>query len=57
MSAEQVDVLIAGAGLAGGRVAETLRSAGHAGRILIAGDEHDPPYERPALSKELLAGT
>jgi len=57
VSAEQVDVLIAGAGLAGGRVAETLRSAGHAGRILIAGDEHHPPYERPALSKELLAGT
>lgn len=57
MSAERVDVLIAGAGLAGGRVAETLRSAGHTGRILMAGDEHHPPYERPALSKELLAGT
>ncbi len=50
-------VLIAGAGLAGSRCAETLRSEGFAGRIVLAGDEPHPPYERPALSKELLAGT
>ena len=48
-------VLVAGAGLAGSRTAETLRFLGHAGRIVLAGDEPDPPYERPALSKELLA--
>jgi 3-phenylpropionate/trans-cinnamate dioxygenase ferredoxin reductase subunit len=47
-------VLIAGAGLAGSRTAETLRSLGHRGRIVVAGDEPHPPYERPALSKELL---
>lgn len=50
-------VLIAGAGLAGARTAETLRSLGFDGRIVLAGDEPHPPYERPALSKELLAGT
>ncbi len=49
-------VLIAGAGLAGSRTAETLRSLGHDGRIVVAGDEPHPPYERPALSKELLGG-
>ena len=50
-------VLIAGAGLAGARCAETLRAEGFDGRIVLVGDEPHPPYERPALSKELLAGT
>jgi 3-phenylpropionate/trans-cinnamate dioxygenase ferredoxin reductase component len=50
-------VLIVGAGLAGARAAETLRSAGHDGRIVLVGDERLAPYERPALSKEFLAGT
>lgn len=48
-------VLIAGAGLAGARCAESLRSFGFRGRIVVAGDEAHPPYERPALSKDLLA--
>jgi 3-phenylpropionate/trans-cinnamate dioxygenase ferredoxin reductase subunit len=52
-----VNVLIVGAGLAGARCAETLRAEGFDGRITIAGDEPVAPYERPALSKELLAGT
>ncbi len=50
-------VLIAGAGLAGARCAETLRTLGWRGRIVLAGDEPHPPYERPALSKQFLAGT
>lgn len=49
-------VLIAGAGLAGSRCAESLRALGWRGRIVLAGDEPHPPYERPALSKEFLAG-
>jgi 3-phenylpropionate/trans-cinnamate dioxygenase ferredoxin reductase subunit len=57
MSAETTDVLIAGAGLAGSRCAEHLRANGFDGRIVIAGDEPHAPYERPALSKELLLGT
>jgi 3-phenylpropionate/trans-cinnamate dioxygenase ferredoxin reductase component len=50
------DVVIVGAGLAGSRCAETLRARGFAGRIRLVGEEAVPPYERPALSKELLAG-
>ncbi len=50
-------VLIVGAGLAGSRCAETLRAAGYDGRIVLAGEEPVPPYQRPALSKEFLAGT
>ena len=50
-------VLIAGAGLAGSRCAESLRSYGFDVRIVLAGDEPHAPYERPALSKAFLAGT
>lgn len=49
-------VVIVGAGLAGSRCAETLRQEGFAGRVVLLGDEELPPYERPALSKEFLAG-
>jgi 3-phenylpropionate/trans-cinnamate dioxygenase ferredoxin reductase subunit len=49
-------VVIVGAGLAGSRCAETLRAQGFSGRIVLVGDEDLPPYERPALSKEFLAG-
>jgi 3-phenylpropionate/trans-cinnamate dioxygenase ferredoxin reductase component len=49
-------VVIVGAGLAGSRCAETLRAEGHDGRIVLVGEEPLPPYERPALSKEFLAG-
>jgi 3-phenylpropionate/trans-cinnamate dioxygenase ferredoxin reductase subunit len=50
-------VVVVGAGLAGSRCAETLRAEGFLGRIVVFGDEPHLPYERPALSKELLAGT
>ena len=53
---DEIDVLIAGAGLAGSRCAETLRADGFEGRVVVAGDEPHAPYERPALSKELLSG-
>lgn len=49
------DVLIVGAGQAGGRVAQHLRDAGYAGSIVLVGDETALPYERPPLSKEFLA--
>jgi 3-phenylpropionate/trans-cinnamate dioxygenase ferredoxin reductase subunit len=47
--------VIVGAGLAGARCAEGLRARGFDGRIVLVGEERFPPYERPALSKELLA--
>lgn len=48
--------VIVGAGLAGAKAAETLRSEGFTGRVILIGDERDHPYERPPLSKGYLAG-
>ncbi len=53
---DRIGTLIVGAGLAGARCAEALRAGGHDGTILLAGDEPHAPYERPALSKDLLLG-
>ena len=50
-------ILVVGAGLAGARCAETLRAEGYDGSLTLVGDEYLPPYERPALSKEHLAGS
>ena len=50
-------VAIVGAGHAGGRVAQHLRALGHSGRVTLIGAEAHAPYERPALSKEMLLGT
>ncbi|HXV56569.1 MAG TPA: FAD-dependent oxidoreductase [Gaiellaceae bacterium] len=49
-------VVVVGAGLAGARCAETLRAEGFEGRVVLVGEEPTAPYERPALSKEFLAG-
>jgi NADPH-dependent 2,4-dienoyl-CoA reductase/sulfur reductase-like enzyme len=49
--------VIVGAGLAGGKAAETLRAEGFSDRIILVGDEDVRPYERPPLSKGLLLGT
>jgi NADPH-dependent 2,4-dienoyl-CoA reductase/sulfur reductase-like enzyme len=48
-------VAVVGAGLGGLRTAEQLRAAGHDGPITVAGAEPYLPYNRPPLSKELLA--
>ena len=50
-------VVIVGAGLAGARCAETLRAEGFDGDLVLVGEEPVAPYERPALSKEFLAGS
>jgi 3-phenylpropionate/trans-cinnamate dioxygenase ferredoxin reductase component len=49
-------IVIIGAGQAGGWAAQTLRSEGFAGRIVLVGDEAHPPHERPPLSKAVLSG-
>ena len=53
---ERYDVLIVGAGHGGSQAAIQLRAAGFDGSIAIVGDEAEPPYERPPLSKDYLAG-
>ncbi|MFN4283190.1 MAG: NAD(P)/FAD-dependent oxidoreductase [Alphaproteobacteria bacterium] len=54
--AEQADIVIVGAGQAGGRAAQAARHAPFEGRIVLIGDEAQPPYERPPLSKDVLTG-
>ncbi len=48
--------VIAGAGLAGAKAAQTLREDGFDGRIVLLGAERERPYERPPLSKDYLRG-
>ncbi len=50
------DVVIVGAGHGGAQCAIALRQRGFAGSMAMIGLEPEPPYERPALSKEYLAG-
>ncbi len=49
-------IVIVGASLAGMRAAEEIRHLGHTGKVVIVGDEMHPPYDRPPLSKQFLAG-
>src|SRR5690606_3855924 len=49
-------VVVVGAGHAGGRVVQHLRTLGFDGKLTLIGDEAHIPYERPALSKEILKG-
>ena len=54
--ATQRTIVIVGASLAGLRAAETLRREGYDERVVLVGAEMHLPYDRPPLSKELLAG-
>ncbi len=49
-------VVIVGASLAGLRGAEALRKEGFTGHLTLIGDEPYRPYDRPPLSKQVLAG-
>jgi NADPH-dependent 2,4-dienoyl-CoA reductase/sulfur reductase-like enzyme len=49
--------VIVGASVGGARTAQALRSAGYQGDVTLVGDESALPYDRPPLSKGLLAGT
>jgi 3-phenylpropionate/trans-cinnamate dioxygenase ferredoxin reductase subunit len=48
--------VIVGAGLAGERAAEAIRTVGFEGRIVLVAAENEYPYVRPPLSKEFLSG-
>jgi len=48
--------VIVGTGHGGAQAAIALRQNGFSGSILMIGRDRDPPYERPPLSKEYLAG-
>lgn len=49
-------VVIVGAGQAGTGVAEALRAQGSSAQVTVVGGEDELPYERPALSKDVLLG-
>ncbi len=49
-------VVVAGGGLAAQRCAETLRARGYEASIRIICAEEEAPYDRPPLSKGILAG-
>jgi 3-phenylpropionate/trans-cinnamate dioxygenase ferredoxin reductase subunit len=49
-------LVIVGASLAGAKAAEAARGAGFDGRVVLVGEEREPPYERPPLSKAVLRG-
>jgi 3-phenylpropionate/trans-cinnamate dioxygenase ferredoxin reductase subunit len=49
-------IVIVGGGQAGGWAAQTLRAENFEGEIVLIGDEPHRPYERPPLSKAVLAG-
>ena len=55
MSAESTYVIV-GASLTGAKAAQTLREEGFDGNIVLLGEEHERPYERPPLSKGYLLG-
>lgn len=48
-------VVVVGAGLAGLRTVQELRSRGYAGELVLVGAERHRPYDRPPLSKAVLA--
>ena len=49
-------VVIVGASLAGVSAAKSLRRLGFDGSVTLVGEEPDPPYQRPPLSKQFLSG-
>src|SRR3990167_10253005 len=53
---DKADVVIVGTGHAGAQTAIALRQQGYEGSVAMLGRDSEPPYERPPLSKEYLAG-
>jgi NADPH-dependent 2,4-dienoyl-CoA reductase/sulfur reductase-like enzyme len=49
-------IVVVGASLAGLRAVQALRRAGFSGRLIAIGEESEMPYDRPPLSKDVLAG-
>lgn len=56
MSETAEHVVVVGGGHAGIQTALSLRERGWAGRVTVLSADHEPPYERPPLSKGWLKG-
>jgi NADPH-dependent 2,4-dienoyl-CoA reductase/sulfur reductase-like enzyme len=57
VTAEPAGIVVVGASLAGLRGAEALRRGGYDGPLTLVGAEPYRPYDRPPLSKHVLAET
>ncbi|MEE6271324.1 FAD/NAD(P)-binding oxidoreductase [Streptomyces diastatochromogenes] len=51
------EVVVVGAGLAGVRAGEALRARGFSGALTVVSAEAELPYDRPPLTKQVMAGT
>lgn len=49
-------IVVVGAGMAGLQTVVALRAQGYAGPLTLVGAEPEAPYDRPPLSKQVLAG-
>lgn len=49
-------IVVVGAGQAGAALVAKLRTLGYEGPVTLIGEESDPPYQRPPLSKAYLKG-
>ena len=49
-------IVVIGGGQAGASAVARLRSGGYGGAITLIGEEPEPPYQRPPLSKKYLMG-
>lgn len=57
LPADVRSIVIVGGGAAGFACAVELRKLGYDGRLTMLSADADPPYDRPNLSKDYLAGT
>ncbi|MEU9348516.1 FAD-dependent oxidoreductase [Streptomyces sp. NPDC048278] len=48
--------VVVGSSVGGVRTAQALRTAGYEGEVVLVGEEHTLPYDKPPLSKALLSG-
>ncbi|MFE7302513.1 NAD(P)/FAD-dependent oxidoreductase [Streptomyces sp. NPDC057579] len=51
------EVVVVGGGLAAVRAGESLRARGFSGALTVVSDESELPYDRPPLTKQVMAGT
>ncbi len=50
-------IIVVGGGQAAAQAVASLRQEGYTGKLLLVGEEPWPPYQRPPLSKQYLAGS
>ena len=56
MTDQEYAIVVVGTGVAGVSAVAAMRTAGLEGSVLMVGDEPQPPYRRPTVSKELIRG-